>query len=176
MLMRWLFIAGIILAVTGAFLAPFSFHYSSAAQEKKTSKGYISSAENAEKPITQARFLQMVMAEYQAAENGLIVPSGAENHWASGIYATAKKEGLIDCSCQIKPDETITAKEAAKFVMLSINQKAGANLVTLEEVQSWTDRDKDDGLLDNHTAAALVQKMNEIFREKGLIGKGGKER
>ncbi|MCK9907289.1 hypothetical protein MXD63_45740, partial [Frankia sp. Cpl3] len=45
--------------------------------------GYLSANAKPEQEITQAQFLQMVMGEYDAQEKGVIVPPGAENHWAA---------------------------------------------------------------------------------------------
>lgn len=131
--------------------------------------GYVSADDVPEQPITQAQFLQMVMQTYGAKESGVTVPKGAENHWAAGYYATAKQEGIIDCSCQIKPDKAMTAQEAAKFVMLGINRKSTSRMVTIDDVQNWIPKkDRQDSPVTYHDAAAFIRKMDEALRKSGV--------
>ncbi|NGQ96206.1 hypothetical protein G3578_13650 [Brevibacillus sp. SYP-B805] len=128
------------------------------------SVGYAASAAEAGEPITQAAFLKMVMTVYAAKEKGVFVPHGAENHWAAGIYATAKKEGLIDCSCQIKPDEPLTVEEAARFVMKGINRKADKQLVQIDEVKGWVKSADPKSPLTYGDAATLIRKFQDTIQ------------
>ncbi|UFJ40225.1 hypothetical protein LOK74_19650 [Brevibacillus humidisoli] len=131
-------------------------------------QGYLKAGIESEKQITQAEFLNGVMKRYGEWQTGLTVPKGAENHWAADVYALAKGKGVIDCSCQIKPDEPITTDEAVKFVMLAINTKANKQLTNFEEVQSWIKQDGE-ALVTYQDAATLIRKMDELYRYHKLI-------
>lgn len=114
-------------------------------EEWAKSAGLISTTSTSQQNLKQAEFLKMLITIYQPKKQGVIVPKGAENHWAAPYYATAKQEGLIDCSCQITPDKEIPFQETTKFVMRAINKKTGKDTVTLDEVQAWVKHSGDVG-------------------------------
>ena len=115
---------------------------------------------------SQAEFLRMLMVIYKPKQQGVIVPKGAENHWAAPHYATAKSEGLIDCSCIIKPDQEISYQDSTKFVMKAINKKAGKEVVKLEEVQAWVKRSGEvTSPMTYAEVVALLRKMDELVKE-----------
>ncbi|WP_245553075.1 hypothetical protein [Brevibacillus massiliensis] len=131
------------------------------------SVGYIKDSIDPKAEIPQAEFMKMVMEEYGEKQGGLRVPTGAENHWASEYYALAQAKGVIDCSCQIKPDFPLTLKEAAKFVMLGINRKGNEQVVSWEEVESWAKPAGDaEQNITYEQAASLIRKMDDIYTEK----------
>ncbi|MBO8163929.1 MAG: hypothetical protein H0Z34_09475 [Brevibacillus sp.] len=132
------------------------------------SQGFLQEGVNPDQQITQAEFLNGVMRRYGEWQTGLAVPRGAENHWAADVYALAKGKGVVDCSCQIKPDEPITTDEAVKFVMLGVNTKANKQLTSFEEVKSWIKQDGE-ALVTYQDAATLIRKMDELYRYHKLI-------
>ncbi|WP_139491025.1 hypothetical protein [Brevibacillus dissolubilis] len=93
--------------------------------------------EQLHEPITQAEFLRIVLMTLKIPETPGATPKGAENHKAASIYATAKAHQLIDCSCQIKPDEPITAEEAARFIMLGVNGREKRQVLGLRDAVAW---------------------------------------
>jgi len=134
--------------------------------------GHLKKDVQAEQKIKQADFLKMVMTIYDAKEQGVYVPQGAENHWAAQYYATAKQEGIIDCGCQIKPNLTLTIEEASKFVVNAINLKSQKAVMKITDVYKWLPDPKDtESPLTNEQAAILVKKLNEVLEEKGLSKK-----
>ncbi|GAA4720449.1 hypothetical protein [Brevibacillus fulvus] len=135
--------------------------------EWAVSKGYFNASPNANQRITQAEFLKMLITEYDAKEKGVIVPHGAENHWAAEYYATAKKEGLIDCSCKIKPDQPLTTEEASRFVTAGINRKANTALVKVDEIASWLPKKKEEAITYGD-AAAIVRKYSQYLKDHDL--------
>jgi hypothetical protein len=132
------------------------------------SKGFVAPGVKPEQEITQADFLRMVMTQYQSEKQGVVVPPGAENHWAAPYYATAKQEGLIDCSCQIKPERGITLVEAAKIVMLGINRKANKPLLSMSEVQNWVAGKEAKSTVTYQDASVLLRKMSEVYEHNKL--------
>ncbi|MGD8190403.1 hypothetical protein ACQCN2_10505 [Brevibacillus ginsengisoli] len=139
------------------------------------SKGLVSANSSGNQSMTQAEFLKMLLAVYKPAQQGVIVPHGAENHWAAPIYATAQNEALFDCSCQIKPDEKITFLDASKFIFRAINKKAGKELVKLEDVQSWVKHNGDITTPVTYTeVSSFLHKMDGMV-EANLLEKGGKK-
>lgn len=128
--------AGGIVVANGNFSAAIS-QKMLGDEEWAKAAGLISANTTVEQKLTQAEFLKMLMNIYKPKKQGVIVPKGAENHWAAPHYATAKQEGLIDCSCQITPDKEISFQDTTKFVMRAINKKTEKDTVTLEEVQAW---------------------------------------
>jgi len=123
--------------------------------------GYFSPQVKAGETPSQAEFLQAVMKRVNPPEKGVIVPAGAENHWAAGIYATAKKVGIIDCSCQIKPDMTITLEEGARFVMLAVNLQANQLLVDQEQIlKKWQAVPEMKQTLTYQDAATLIRQLH----------------
>lgn len=119
------------------------------------------------KAITQAEFLKMLIVAYAPKEEGFIVPLGAENHWAAGFYATAKKEGIIGCSCIIKPDSTITVKEAVDFVVQAITHSERGKSLGQEEVRErLAGKNKGGNQITVKESAGLIRKMEEM--RKGI--------
>ena len=172
-LLKW---AALALLVLCAFLFGFlsssvdSASPGSAASDLEWAQGqgFLKEGVEPDKPITQAEFLNGVMKRYGEWQTGLAVPRGAENHWAADVYALAKGKGVVDCSCQIKPDEPITTEEAVKFIMLGINSKANKPLTSFEEVQSWIRQDGE-ALVTYQDAATLIRKMDGLYRYHKLI-------
>ncbi len=149
-------------------------------KEWAVSTGLVSAEVAWSQSPSQAEFLKRLITVYKPAQQGVIVPKGAENHWAAPYYATAKSEGLIDCSCQIKPDESITYQEASKFIMRAINKKAGKELVKLEEVQAWVKHAGDVTTpVTNLEAVTFLRKMDGVFEANHLkkeVGEKGNEK
>ncbi|MGC5325711.1 hypothetical protein [Brevibacillus sp. SYSU BS000544] len=163
--------AGGIVVANGSFSTTLS-QKMQGNEEWAKSAGLISANTTVEQKLTQAEFLKILMTIYKPKKQGVIVPKGAENHWAAPHYATAKQEGLIDCSCQIAPDKEISFQDTTKFVMKAINKKTEKDTVALEEVQAWV----------KHTGGAntpvsvgealvLLRKMDELM--VGNIGQAG---
>jgi hypothetical protein len=131
------------------------------------SVGYLKDSTDPKAEIPQAEFMKMVMEVYGEKQGGLRVPTGAENHWASEYYALAQAKGVIDCSCEIKPDFPLTLKEAAKFVMLGINRKGNQQVVSWEQVESWAKPAGDaEQNITYEQAASLIRKMDDVYIEK----------
>ncbi|MBO8165401.1 MAG: hypothetical protein H0Z34_17080 [Brevibacillus sp.] len=164
------FTAGVLVTQAAAHweLAPRVFSLSDVAWAAEA--GYLTETKSnqPDKMISQAEFLHMVMKRYGEQQPGLTVPKGAENHWAADVYALAKAKGVVDCSCQIKPDEPITTDEAVKLIMLGINTKANKQLTTFEEVKGWIRQDAE-ALVTYQDAATLIRKMDEMYRFHKLI-------
>ncbi len=134
-------------------------------------QGYIPAGVRDSQPITQAEFLNAVMKRYGEQQTGLVVPKGAEGHWAANVYALAKAKGVVDCGCQIKPNDPVSLKQAAKFVMLAINTKAKQPLATIDGVKGWIIRKQsDDQVITYEEAATLIRKMDEVYRTNKLGG------
>ncbi|WP_232697948.1 hypothetical protein [Brevibacillus daliensis] len=122
--------------------------------------------------VTQAEFLKMVVEIGKVPTAEGPVPTEVEDHWASSIYATAKANGVIDCSCQIKPDGELTEREAAKFVMLALNGKWNKPIITLEAVEGWVAENgsgvnlqADQNQLTKEQAMELVYRMDRLLNE-----------
>lgn len=162
------FIGGAVLAVKCFDEIPAAIAAMQTDADWARAKGYLPENGKPEHEITQANFLKMVVTEYAAKEPGITVPAGAENHWAAGYYATAKQEGLIDCTCIISPERAVTTDEAAKFVMLGVNSKAQQRVLALDEVKGWLTEKSADQRITYQDAIVLVRKMGEILDDKKL--------
>lgn len=162
------FIGGVMAASMPEMLLPV---FERTDVEWAQDKGFMSGSIKEEGNPTQAEFLQMVVKVFGSEIKGGMVPKGAENHWASKVYATAKAEGMIDCSCQIKPDQSITTKEAAKFILLALNGKAKKQITSLEEVQGWIERKADEKTpVTYQDGAKMIRKMHELMESYHLRG------
>ncbi|RNB81990.1 hypothetical protein EDM56_24300 [Brevibacillus fluminis] len=126
-------------------------------------KGFLDSGLQEKDPITQAMFIKMLVLAYGPKENGLIVPQGAENHWAAPYYATAKKEGIIGCSCIIKPDSPLSVKEAADLVTQAV-MHASEGDIGANEVAGWTGKqNQEENQINVKESAGLIRKMEETI-------------
>lgn len=140
------------------------------------SEGIIPATSTNQQSLKQAEFLKMLLTIYQPEKQGVIVPKGAENHWAAHFYATAKSEGLIDCSCQITPDKEITFQETTKFVTRAINKKIGTDTVTLDLVQAWAKHAGDVSTPVNvGEVVVLLRNMDGMLAEKPEKNGGSKD-
>lgn len=129
-------------------------------------KGFLASEPDEKEAITQAAFIKMLVMAYAPKEKGVIVPPGAENHWAAPFYATAKKEGIIGCSCIIKPDSLVTVKEAADLVKQAIT-RAGDGEAEKREVEKWINKQKEEeNQINVKESAGLIRKMEGMIRRK----------
>lgn len=130
-------------------------------------KGFLTKGLTEKEPITQAEFMKMLVLAFAPKENGIIVPPGAENHWAAPFYATAKKEGIIGCSCIIKPDSLITVKEAANLVIQAIAHSGSSDSVGTNEVEKWINKQNEaENQINVKESARLIRKMEETIRGK----------
>ena len=93
-------------------------------------KGYIASSAIEEANPTQAEFLKMVMTSFgDVKDHPEFAVAKVKGHWAEAIYSSGKANSVISCSCEIKPDQTITVREASDFVVRAINKMAGKQVV-----------------------------------------------
>ncbi|MGO0063742.1 hypothetical protein ACTID9_27725 [Brevibacillus fluminis] len=128
-------------------------------------KGFLDSGLQEKDPITQAAFIKMLVLAYAPKEIGLIVPTGAENHWAAPYYATAKKEGIIGCSCIIKPDSPLSVKEAADLVTQAVTHARKGDIgVGVNEIAGWIRKqNQEENQINVKESAGLIRKMEETI-------------
>ena len=123
---------------------------------------------------TQAVFLTAVMKVYgdTKAHEGYTF-NKIKGHPAADIYSAGKANGLIPCSCVIKPDQPMTLREAADFIMRGINRKSGEVMVGIQDVTAWAGRSDGDEErnITYKESSLLLRKMEEIFTQRNLIKK-----
>ncbi|QOS98251.1 hypothetical protein JNUCC42_17245 [Brevibacterium sp. JNUCC-42] len=127
------------------------------------------------KRIKQGEFLQMIVKVAKLPGEEGEVPAGAENHPSAPAYAAAKANGVIDCSCQIKPDGELSRREAAKFIMMTVNGRTNQSTLSLESVEGWFLNDSlakrqpvNEQNISIEQAVDALYRMNQLLLQVGL--------
>ncbi len=120
--------------------------------------------------IKQGEFLQMIVQVAKLSGQEGEVPIGAENHPAAPAYAAAKAHGIIDCSCQIKPDGELSRDEAAKFIMMTVNGITNQSTLSLENAKNWFfSNSMAKAKPENEQSISLEQAVDALYQMNQLL-------